>query len=465
MIDVKGKGVLVMGLGLHGGGVATVKWLVKHGAKVTITDLRGRIILQPSLEKLQGLPVQYVLGKHRTADFQKADMVVQNPGVPNDSPYLAIAKKFGARIVNEATLFFENVKSFHIIGVTGTKGKSTTSTLIHSILRLRQPKALLAGNIRTTAMLDILDRVKPGTPVVLELSSWQLEGLFDIRTSPHIAVMTNIYEDHLNRYGSLREYIRAKERIIAYQGERDCAVLNFDQPVLRAIGKAHAKRGKQVIWFSRKREVDGAYIQKGWVCVRDGAKGAKILPLSDARIPGDHNMENVLASVAVAKLLHVPNAMIRKAIRRFRGVTGRLEYIGSIKGVRYYNDTTATAPDATIAALKALSALVSSKTKNLILIAGGLDKDLAYVEMAKEIRRNIKALILFPGTATAKLLSAGTGSVNVFRAQSMRAAVRIASKISAKGDIVLLSPGAASFGLFLHEFDRGDQFVAEVKAL
>ncbi|TAN58729.1 UDP-N-acetylmuramoyl-L-alanine--D-glutamate ligase, partial [Patescibacteria group bacterium] len=211
--EFKNKKVLVMGLGLHGGGVAAARWLVKRGADVTVTDLRDRKALKSSLDKLKGLKIKYALGGHNAEDFKMADMAVQNPGVPYNSPYLKIAKKFGAEIVNEAALFFKYAKSKNIIGITGTKGKSTTSTLVHKILRAKWPKSLLAGNIRDTALLNIADRAEKNTPIVLELSSWQLEGLEKIRTSPRIAAITNIYQDHLNRYPSYQAYVAAKENI------------------------------------------------------------------------------------------------------------------------------------------------------------------------------------------------------------------------------------------------------------
>ena len=456
--EFKNKKVLVMGLGLHGGGAAAARWLVKRGAEVTVTDLRDKKILKPSLDKLKGLPIVYILGKHRQEDFKKADIVAQNPGVPYDSPYLKITKKFGTEIVNEAGLFLKYAKSKNIIGITGTKGKSTTSTLVHKILRVKWPKALLAGNIRDTAMLDIADKVEKDAPVVLELSSWQLEGLEKIRTSPRIAVITNIYQDHLNRYQSYSAYIAAKENIIKFQTMGDSAVLNYDNAILRTLGEKYIKYGRRIIWFSKVVKINGAFIKNGWIYFDK----QKIMPLSEIQVPGEHNIENILAAVCVAKILRVPGNIIRKQIALFKGVPNRLELIRILSSVKYYNDTTATAPDAAISALKTLG---SADDKNIILIAGGANKKLDYKEMAKAINRFVKILVVFPGTATKKILNESLKLDQIIDAQSMDFAVNAAASLAKTGDIVLLSPGTASFGLFLHEFDRGEKFVKAVKEL
>ena len=456
--DFKNKKVLVMGLGLHGGGVAAARWLVKRGAEVTVTDLHDRKELKSSLEKLKGLKIKYALCGHNAEDFKMADTVVQNPGVPYDSPYLKIAKKFGAEIVNEATLFFKYAKSKNIIGITGTKGKSTTSTLVHKILRAKWPKSLLAGNIRDTAMLDIADRAEKNTPIVLELSSWQLEGLEKIHTGPRIAVITNIYQDHLNRYPSYQAYVAAKENILKFQKNEDCAILNYDNAILRALGKKYIKRGRKIYWFSKAKKTISAHLKNGWIFFGD----QKIMPLSEIQIPGEHNIENVLAAACVAKILRVPGNIIRKQIALFQGVPNRLELIRSVNGTKYYNDTTATSPDAAISALKTLG---NADKKNIILIAGGANKKLGYKRFVEAINKFVKILIVFPGTATKKILNESLRLDQIIGAQSMDFAVNAAVSLAKTGDIVLLSPGAASFGMFLHEFDRGEKFVKAVKEL
>ncbi len=465
--EIKNKKILVMGLGLHGGGVAAARWLVRHGANVTVTDLRDRKTLKSSLEKLKGLKIKYALSGHDVEDFKKADIVVQNPGVPYDSPYLEIARKSGAEIVNEAALFFKYAKSKNIIGITGTKGKSTVSTLVHKIVKAKWPKALLAGNIRDTAMLEIADRAEKNTPIVLELSSWQLEGLERIRQSPGIAVATNIYQDHLNRYPSYSAYISAKENIIKFQKANDSAVLNYDNAILKKIGEKYIKKKRKIFWFSKNKKINGAHLKNGWIFFGD----KKIMPLSEIQIPGEHNIENALAAVCVAKILRVPNNTIRRQISLFKGVPNRLELIRTLNGVRYYNDTTATAPDAAISALKTLG---NADKKNIILIAGGANKKLDYKEMVAAIGEYVKILILFKGSASDRIVKElGSRNYELWKlnnrimidVSNMRSAVEIAQKFAGRGDIVLLSPGAASFGMFLHEFDRGEKFVEAVNAL
>lgn len=451
-----------MGLGLHGGGLAAARWFAKRGAAVTVTDLKDKKTLKSSLDKLKKFNIRYVLGRHEAEDFKKADTVVQNPGVPNESPYLKIAEKFGAEIINEATVFFKYAKSKNLIGITGTKGKSTTSTLVYKILKAKWPDAVLAGNIRDTAMLDAIDKVKKNTPTVLELSSWQLEGLEKTNLSPRLAVITNIYEDHLNRYPSYRAYIKAKENILKFQKKGDAAVLNYDNEILRKLGKGYAENDREIFWFSKNKKVKGAYARNKWIFFNK----EKIMSVSKIRIPGEHNLENVLAAVAVAKIMRVPNNIIKKRVAKFGGVTNRLEFVRETGGVKFYNDTTATAPDAAISALKALG---NEKKKNIILIAGGMNKKLNYGQMAEKILKYAKVLILFKGSASDEILrelrSENLELRMVIDVSDMKSAVRIAKDNAEKGDIVLLSPGAASFGMFLHEFDRGERFAKAVKAL
>ncbi len=456
--EFKNKKVLVMGLGLQSGGVAAARWMAKHSAQVTVTDLRDKKTLKSSFDKLKGLKIKYSLGGHNAEDFKMADMVVQNPGVPYDSQYLKIAKKSGAEIVNEAGLFFKYAKSKNIIGITGTKGKSTTSTLVYKILRAKWPKALLAGNIRDTVMLEVINRIKKNELIVLELSSWQLEGLEKIRTSPRIAVITNIYQDHLNRYPSYQAYIAAKENILKFQKNEDCAILNYDNLILRSLGKKYLKRGRKIFWFSKDEKTNGAHLKNGWIFFGN----QKIMPLSEIQIPGEHNIENVLAAASVAKILRVSNKIIRRQIAIFKGVPNRLELIRALNGVKYYNDTTATAPDAAISALKTLG---NADKKNIILIAGGANKKLDYKRFAEAINEFVKILIVFPGTATKEILNESLRPDQIIGAQSMDFAVNTAANLAKAGDIVLLSPGAASFGLFLHEFDRGEQFIEAVRAI
>ena len=429
--DFKNKKVTVMGLGLHGGGVGVAKFFVRQGAKVLVTDPKTKKELKDSIDKLKGYKINYVLGKHRVGDFKNADLIIKNPAVPKDSKYLKIAKKNKVPIETDIGLFFELCPSKKIIGITGTKGKSTTATLIAELLKTKY-KVVLAGNIRAS-VLEELPKVTKDTIVVLELSSWQLEDPKPHRKSPHIAIITNIMPDHLNRHKGMKDYIEAKKLIFKFQKPKNFLILNRDDKIVREFGReAKAK----IIYYSKKRAVK--YLK----CIK---------------LAGEHNLNNISAAITVAKIFKILDSTIKKTLRNFKGIEGRLEFVKEIKGVKYYNDTTATTPEATIAALRSFDSKV-------ILIAGGTDKNLNFKELARVILKKVKVLILLPGTATEKIEKASLrpasqrGELVARRTKNMKGAVKIARENAEKGDIILLSPGCASFGLFQHEFDRGEQF-------
>ncbi len=456
-LDLRGKRVTVLGLGLHGGGVGVTKFLVAHGADVTVTDLKTADQLAPSLEALRGLPVRWVLGEHRLEDVVGADMVVRNPGVPAESPYLAAARAAGVPVEMEMGLFFQLCPA-PIIAVTGTKGKSTTTLLIASILRQSDPRTVVAGNLRISA-LELLPEVTPTTPVVLELSSWQLEGLEPHRFSPHIAVITNISEDHLNRYPSFEAYARSKTMIFRWQRQDDALVLNYDNAIVAAFA---GECPGQLAWFSRRQAVDGAYVDGDNVVWRWRGQRRKLCDLNDIRLSGEHNVENVLAACAAACLWGATPDQVRSGVRSFGGAEHRLEHVRTVGGLMFYNDTTATTPRATIAALQAVK-------QPVILIAGGADKNLDFGDLAQAIVRQVKALILLEGSATDRLeqavRAAGGQTILAGRYTDLRQAVARAREAAARGDVVLLSPACASFGLFTNEIERGETFKAIVASL
>lgn len=474
MVDLQGKRVLVMGLGLHGGGLGVTRFLLRQGAQITVTDLRREEELAPALQELAGQPIRYVLGEHRLEDFAQADMVVRNPGVPRESPFLEEARRHGVPIEMEMTLFFALCPG-PILGVTGTKGKSTTTALLGEILRQRYPDTVVAGNIRISA-LEALPKIGPATPVVLELSSWQLEGLVERGLSPAVAVVTNLSPDHLDRYPSWEAYVAAKQGIYRAQRPQDVLVLNAGDPVVRLF---HQDAPSQVAWFGAGlqrhgqgwRAPDGmalpggagaALVQEGSLAWLD-ARGqlTPLLPLQEIRLPGAHNRDNVLAATAAACGYGLMAEQVAAGIRAFRGLPDRLELVGVVQGVSYVNDTTSTTPMSTVAALEALPGPV-------ILIVGGADKGLPYGRMAAAAAR-ARTILLLEGTATEKLeralREAGAGPRIVGRFHRMSDAVQRAAALAVAGDTVLLSPGCASFGLFRHEFERGEQFRHAVEQL
>jgi len=451
----KGKKVTVMGLGLHGGGLASVLWLVKQGAKVTVTDLKTKKQLENSVNQLKKYKINFVLGRHRESDFKNTDLIIQNPGVPRESKFLKIAKKYGVPIENNASLFFKFCPAV-IIGVTGTRGKSTTSALIYEFLKVGNRKVWLAG-LPQKPILENLEKIKENDLVVLELSSWQLEILGQNKLSPDLSVITNIYPDHMNRYSSAKDYIKAKENIFLWQTSQASAVLNRDNTDTFKMGKnVLAKR----FWFSKKyfKEENGVYVKNSFIYFRYNGNVKKIASLRDIKLFGQHNLENVLAALAIALQFKLTQSQVKSVLSKFKGLSGRLELVKTKLGIKFINDTTATTPDAAIAALN-----LASK-KNVILIAGGASKNLPekkYQELAKIIKIKCKAVVLFSGSGSDQIikpLKKDNFKPLVFNVNSMFQAVTVALSFAKKGDTVLLSPACASFGIFIHEYDRGDQF-------
>jgi UDP-N-acetylmuramoylalanine--D-glutamate ligase len=478
-MDLHGKRALVMGLGVHGGGLGVARFLVERGADVTVTDLRDATVLQPTLDALAGLPVHYVLGQHREEDFRTADLVVRNPGVPRESRFLQIARAAGASIEMEMTLFFRLCPG-PIIGVTGTKGKTTTTMLTGAMLREQFPDTVIAGNLRVSA-LEQLPKIGPHTPVVLELSSFVLEGLGEAKLSPQYACITNISPDHLDRYGTMEAYTEAKKQIFYHQCDQDVAVLNYNDV------SAHfdeAVRGR-LAWFLADDSDDNphisrlpdtiAYWSREHLLWQANGRQEIICRKGDVHLAGRHNLANIAAAAALAKAYGVTNENIRNAIRKFTGVPDRLEFVREVNGVRYINDTTATAPEAAIAALHSFDAPI-------VLIAGGADKQLPFDDMARAIGERTKAVVLLNGTATEKLQSAVSSQQSEFGDKGLATgdwrlatvsgpfddfeqAVRTARDMAEPGDVVLLSPGCASFGMFRNEFHRGEEFRRIVREL
>jgi UDP-N-acetylmuramoylalanine--D-glutamate ligase len=380
----KDRKILIMGLGLNpkGSGASAVKFFTSCGAKVIVTDLRDKKELRKSLRLLRNLPVEFVLGRHRESDFKDVDLIIKNPGVRWDSPYLQIAKKNGVPIETDVGLFWKLCPA-PIIAVTGTRGKSTTTALIYKMLKKKYKDSFMGGNIQLSP-LNFIEKVKPDSKIVLELSSWMLEdilyvpqGLRDtdeiaknILAGPRIAVLTNVMPDHLNTYKSFEDYVEAKALIFKNQTQEDFAVLNYDDARVRKLAK---KIKAKKIWFSKKHSTL-----------------KKLIPLEEIALLGEHNIPNILAAVAVAKLEGVSDRAIKGVLKIFKGLPNRLEFVREFNGIKFYNDTTATMPEATIAALAALAQPKNrkiEKPKNIVLIAGGSDKKLKYNKLAKEIKK------------------------------------------------------------------------------
>ena len=437
----KGKKITMMGLGILGRGVNVAKFLAECGAELTVTDLKAEDQLAPSLKKLSKFPkIKYVLGRHDLADFSGKDMVIKAADAPLDSPYIAEARKNNIPIEMDASLFAKltalSTSNVDIIGITGTRGKSTVTHLIYSIIKNSGRRVYLGGNVKGLATLPLLKKVKSNDIVVMELDSWQLQGFADAKISPNIAVFTTFLPDHQNYYkNDMDRYFSDKANIYRWQKDEDCLIAG-----VKAAKLIKEKNGIK----SRIIIAGGEKIPRSW----------KI------KLLGEHNMVNIALAIETARKLGIRESVIKKSVENFRGLPGRLEFVREVGGVKYYNDTTATTPEAVMAALDSLK---ESKGK-IILIGGGADKNLEYDGYAKIVKKYIKVLILFRGLASNKIISS-LGKVKfpmeVF--DNMKAAMKFAVANAKNGDIVLLSPGAASFGVFKNEFDRGEQFNKAVK--
>lgn len=452
-MDFRNKKVLIFGLGQYpeGSGVSAARFFISQGAPVMVTDMKSAEALAVTVKMIEG-GVTLHLDGHQMEDVRWADLIIRNPGVPTSSPYLAEARQRGIPIMTDVSVFMK-LCPCPILGVTGTRGKSTTTALLAEMVRLENKKTFVGGNIQRSP-LTFLDKLDENSIVVLELSSWLLESLADIKQSPRGAIVTNIYPDHLNVHGTMKAYVAAKENIFRFQKPGDIVVLNRDNSYTKQMER-YVPKGVNINWFSKKKNNRGASLQKDWVIVN----GKKVVAVSQIKLKGEHNIANALAATALASAVGVSNTKIAQALKRFSGLSNRQEIIRIQKGVTWINDTTATTPEATMAALERFG----SKKKNIVLIGGGTDKKLEFKTLATAIKKYCKAAVLFDGTATQKLRRQLGKSFPVIGSYtSMAEAITAARTIAVVGDIILLSPGATSFGIFKNEFDRGDQFVTLV---
>ncbi|MDR3139666.1 MAG: UDP-N-acetylmuramoyl-L-alanine--D-glutamate ligase [Treponema sp.] len=456
-----------MGLGLHGGGAEAARYLAREGAELTVTDLRDEKTLAPSLEKLQGIgAVRYVLGRHDMADFERADMVIKNPGVRPDSPFLRAAK----RVETDISLFLAGCPA-RLIAVTGSKGKSSAASALDWALGEARKggflpgRTFLGGNI-TRSPLVFLEDLEPGDDVVLELSSWQLGDLGEktrpggeALLKPRAAVVTAIMADHQDRYGSMEDYVADKRIIAAGQGPEDVLVAPDDP-----WGRSFIRKGRPLVYAEEPLPEGTA---GGWLTGKDGPGLARLtretppVEVVPPRLllPGYHQKKNLLAAALALLDLGLPPETIREALGAFRGMEHRLEFFHEAGGIRFYNDTAATIPEAAEAAAEAFD-------PPPVLIAGGADKALDFAPLVRAAAR-VKALVLLAGTGTDRLRPLLDQAGLVYRGpfNSLEEALRSSLEGAGPGDRVILSPGCASFGMFLNEFDRGRRWKEAVRRL
>jgi len=439
--ELRGKRVLVVGLARTG--VATALFCAERGGVVTATDSRSETEIGEAISKLKGAGVALDLGGHLEKTFLEQDLIIPSPGVPADASYLRAARAHGVTIWSEIELAYRFLKG-RMIGITGSNGKTTTTSLVEHILRMAGMETILAGNIGTP-LVACVDAMKDESWTVVELSSFQLELIDTFR--PNISVFLNLTPDHLDRHHTLEAYGSAKARIFENQTGDDAAVLNADD----AATTPYAPSLPRVYWFSRKQRVaQGAFVRGEEIVFRQCGTEEILLKLEDIPLAGAHNVENVVAAVAATRLAGAPAKAIADGVRSFAGVEHRLEFVAEIGGVRYYNDSKATNVDATLKAIDAFPA-------RILIILGGKDKGSDYTVLQKPLREKA-ILALLIGAAAEKIEAQISGSVALERAETLERAMEIASHAAQPGDVVLLAPACASFDQFQNYEHRGRVF-------
>ncbi len=447
-VELKNKRVLVVGLARTG--IATALFCAARGAMVTATDSRNEAEIGDALATIRDAGVRLELGGHKENTFLQQDLIIPSPGVPADAPMLQAARAKGVTIWSEIEMAYR-FRQGKLIGITGSNGKTTTTSLVEHILRSASFPTILAGNIGTP-LIACVERMTPETLTVVELSSFQLELIQNFRTD--ISVFLNLTPDHLDRHHSLEIYSKAKARIFENQGEEDFAILNADDPGTTPL----APTRPHIYWFSRKqRAAQGAFLRGGDIVFRSDGREEIVLRREEVPLAGQHNLENVLAAVVAGRLAGAQASDVAEGVRSFAGVEHRLEFVAEVNGVRYYNDSKATNVDATLKALDAFPG-------RILVILGGKDKGSDYTLLQNSLREKA-ILALLIGAAAEKIDSQIAGGVAIERAGTLDRAVEIASHAARPGDVVLLAPACASFDQFQNYEHRGRVFKALVHEL
>jgi len=444
MMELKGKKVLVVGLGKSG--LAAALFLRHRGAQVTVSDARSAEALAKDIPALLEEGIMVETGGHGLLTFRRQDLIVVSPGVPLNTPELAQVRSFGLPVIGELELAARFLKG-KILAITGSNGKTTTTALVGEILEKAGIPTLVGGNIGVP-VVSLIEATTDETWSVLEISSFQLESTVEFH--PSIAVILNITPDHLDRHGTFENYALAKERIFAAQDANDSVVLNADNA---RSAQAAVRSPARVYSFSVEHPVErGAWLEQGYLIYRhsEDEPAEAVMPLSGIPLKGTHNVENVLAAVCAARLAGAPVDAIRKAIEDFRAVEHRLEYVATINGVEYYNDSKATNVDATAKAIAAFNS-------GIHLILGGKDKGSDYTQLAQLLRQRVRAIYTI-GTAAAKIESQLRGVVSIRTCETLDVAVNAAANAARPGDVVVLAPACSSFDQFENYEQRGKVF-------
>ncbi len=464
---IRGSHVTILGLARQGRALA--RYLAQNGAQVTVSDLRDEEALAETLDELAGLPIRYVLGAHPLSLLDGVDLLCLSGGVPLEIPVVEEARRRDVPLSNDAQIFLERCPA-PVIGVTGSAGKTTTTTLVGEMCRrfMDTPAAptsarvWVGGNIGNPLIAD-LDAIGPDDWVVMELSSFQLELM---SASPHVAAVLNITPNHLDRHKTMAAYIAAKRNIVAHQARDDVAVLGYDDANARALAIETAAR---LFWFSGGAEVEaGAFKTNGDLTLRWDGVDQRICDASEVALRGPHNLLNVLAASTLARIAGVPVDVMRDVATTFTGVEHRLELVRELNGIQWFDDSIATAPERTLAALRSFD-------EPILLLAGGRDKQLPWEPFAEMAARRVRRLITFgeAGPMIAQVVERqrrkekqeNVTLEEITQVETLEAAVEAAARLARRGDVVLLSPGGTSFDAFRDFAERGDRFKALVQQL
>jgi UDP-N-acetylmuramoylalanine--D-glutamate ligase len=450
-MDLKNKRVLVVGLGKSG--LSAALFLRKHGAQVTVSDTRSSTALAGEIPALLEAGIMVEAGGHGLLTFRRQDLIVVSPGVPLETPEVKQVMAFGMPVIGELELASQYLQG-KVVAITGSNGKTTTTSLVGKIFTDAGLPTQVGGNIGLP-VIELIEKSTADTVNVLEVSSFQLETAVDFH--PQIAAILNLTPDHLDRHGNFENYAAAKEKIFARQTMADALVLNADD---RAVQMCAGKTQARVFWFSGTKVVrQGAFVRDGVVAfvAKEGGTTEPVMPVSEIRLKGAHNVENVLAAVCIARVAGVSAEAIRSAVAGFAAVEHRLEFVAEKRGVAYYNDSKATNVDATMKAVESFAGGVH-------LILGGKDKNSDYSLLAPLLRKRVKAVYTI-GSAAEKIERQLDGVVKMVTAGTMDAAVTAAAKVAVEGDTVLLAPACSSFDQFENYEHRGRAFRELVQGL
>ena len=452
-MDLKNKNVLLVGLAKTG--VSTIKKLNKLGANIIVNDIKPKEKLEGIIEEIDNLDnIEYVLGKH-LENIENIDLTIVSPGVPLDLPFIEKIKSEGIKIIGEVELAYKLSKNPTFIGITGTNGKTTTTSLVGEMFKKANKDTYIVGNIGNP-VIDTVDLTNESSYLVTELSSFQLESIEDFK--PKVSTIINITEDHLNRHHTMENYINAKARVFKNQDKTDFTILNYDDSIVRDLGK---NSNGNVLYFSIKEEVkQGAYLDKNNnIVIKVDGKELVLMNKSELSLPGNHNLENAMSSILMAYVLNIDIDVIIDTLRTFKGVEHRLEFVTNKDGIMFVNDSKGTNPDSTIKA-------ITSYEKPIVLIAGGYEKQSDFTEMIKYATKNVKALVLLGQTAEKIETTAKEHGIdNISKVEDMEAAVKKAYEIAESGDVVLLSPACASWDMYPNFEARGLDFKENIYKL